>query len=117
QGIQKGRMEGLQEGLQEGLRALQRSLVTVVRVRYPDLAELAQQQAKHIDNPGALELLIQQVVTAPDAGTARWLLESGTGKSAQAAQQVKRNTQRLYENLATLTTGYRSEPEREAQEP
>ena len=80
QGIQKGRMEGLQEGLQEGLRALQRSLVTVVRVRYPDLAELAQQQAKHIDNPGALELLIQQVVTAPDAGTARWLLESGTGK-------------------------------------
>jgi hypothetical protein len=74
-------MQGLQEGRQEGeLLALQRILVNTIRARYPDLAEFAQQQASHLNKPDALELLIQKVMTAPDASTTRWLLEADTGK-------------------------------------
>ncbi len=67
------RMQGCQEG---EMLALQRLLITVVRTRYPDLAEFAQQQASHFNKPDALELLIQQIATAPDTNTARKLLES-----------------------------------------
>jgi predicted transposase YdaD len=74
----KGRQEGIQEGRQEELQRLQRLLINVVRARYPDLAELAQLQVDHCKKPDALELLIQQVVTAPNESTARWLLEAGT---------------------------------------
>ncbi len=62
------------------MRALQRTLVNVVRARYPDLAELAQQQACRFNTSGVLELLIRQAVTVPDANTAQWLLTTGTGK-------------------------------------
>jgi hypothetical protein len=77
--LQKMREQSREQGFEQGeMRALQRTLVIVVRARYPDLAELAQQQAGHFDKPDALDLLIQKVVTAPDASTVRWLLESDT---------------------------------------
>jgi hypothetical protein len=76
--IQKMREEYRVQGLQEGLLALQRSLVNVVRAKYPDLAELAQQQAPHFNKPDTLELLIQQVMIAPNASAARGILEAGT---------------------------------------
>jgi predicted transposase YdaD len=70
--------QGLREGLQKGrLEALQDLLVSSIQTRYPDLAELAQQQAGHFDKLDTLKLLIQQVMTAPNADTARRLLESG----------------------------------------
>jgi hypothetical protein len=75
--IQKLRQQSFEQG---EILAFQRSLVKFIRARYPDLAEFAQQQASRFDNPGALELLIQQVATAPDANTVRWLLESDSGK-------------------------------------
>jgi predicted transposase YdaD len=74
QSREQGLEQGLEQGRQEGLQALQRTLVNVVRARYPDLAELAQQQACRFNTPGALELLIRQAVTVPDASTAQWLL-------------------------------------------
>jgi hypothetical protein len=65
--------------LEQGeILALQRLLADLVRARYPDLAEFAQQQAARFDKPDALDFLIQKVMTAPDAGAVRWLLESGT---------------------------------------
>jgi hypothetical protein len=77
--VQKMREQYLEQGIQKGqIQTLRHLLVNIVRARYPDLAELAQQQAAHLDKPGALELLIQQVVTAPSSSTARWLLESST---------------------------------------
>jgi hypothetical protein len=77
--IQKMREDYRMKGLQEGhLEGLQHSLVNVVRARYPDLAEFAQQRVGRFDKPDALDLLIQKVVTAPDANTIRWLLESST---------------------------------------
>jgi hypothetical protein len=75
--IQKLRQQYFEQG---EMRTLQRTLINIVRTRYPDLAELAQQQAGRFDKPDVLELLIQQVVATPDANTARWLLESSTGK-------------------------------------
>ncbi len=56
------------------LQALQRTLINVVKIRFPSLADLAQQQVMHIDKPDALDLLIQKVVTAPDENMVRWLL-------------------------------------------
>jgi hypothetical protein len=73
-------MEGIQEGRKEGLWALQRSLVNVVRVRYPELATFAQQQVSHLDKTDTLELLIERVTAAPNADAVRKLLESGTVK-------------------------------------
>jgi len=73
------REESPVEGRQEGeLLGLQRSLVNIVRAKYPDLAAFAQQQAGHLRKPDALDLLIQKVATAPNESTARWLLEPST---------------------------------------
>ena len=57
-------------------REAQRMLVSIVKVRFPALAELAEQEAAKITNAGALELLVQKVVAAPDENFARWLLSS-----------------------------------------
>jgi hypothetical protein len=76
--VQKMREQYRVKGLQEGeILALQRSLVNIVRVRYPELAEFAQQQVSHFNKPDMLDQLMQKVVTAPNADTARSLLESG----------------------------------------
>jgi len=78
EGIQEGLQKGIQEGLQKGLLALQDLLVSSVQARYPGLAELARASAGHFDKLDALKLLIQKVMTAPDADAVRRLLESGT---------------------------------------
>ena len=55
---------------------LQQALVSLVHARFPDLTEFAQQQVEAFNEPAALDLLIQKIATAPDAKTARWLLDS-----------------------------------------
>jgi hypothetical protein len=60
------------------VKAIQETLINIIEAKYPNLAELARQQADHFDKPDALKLLIEQVVTAPDASTVRWLLGSDT---------------------------------------
>jgi hypothetical protein len=37
-----------------------------------------QQRVELFDKPDVPDLLIQQIATAPDANTARWLLDSST---------------------------------------
>ena len=72
---QQSREQDLERDLQEAIEALQRTLVTVVRVRYPDLADFAQQQVSHFDTRLARwNGSFRQVMTAPDASTAQWLL-------------------------------------------
>ncbi len=56
------------------VKARRSSLVSVIRVRFPKLTELAQQQVELFDKPEILDLLIQQIVAAPDANAARLLL-------------------------------------------
>lgn len=57
---------------------LQELLVKIIRTKYPDLAGFAQQQASHFDKLDTLELLVQQVMTVPDANAVRGLLEAET---------------------------------------
>ena len=76
--IQKMREQSREQGRQDVIEALRRTLVNIVRVRYPDLAEFAQRQVGSFNKLDALELLIERVVTAPDVSTVRWLLGSGT---------------------------------------
>jgi hypothetical protein len=54
--------------------ASQRMLVSVVRTRFPSLTDLAQQTAAQMDNVEGIEHLVQQIITAKDENTARWLL-------------------------------------------
>lgn len=72
--IQEMREQWRAEGFLEGRREV---FLSLIRTRYPDLAELAQQQANHIKKLDVIELLIKQVMTAPDASIVRRLLESG----------------------------------------
>ena len=80
QGIAQGIAQGKQEGIVEGeLRAMKQMLVNIVSARFPALAELAQQRAQQVDTPAVLDLLIQQLATAPDEHIARWLLTPPAG--------------------------------------
>jgi predicted transposase YdaD len=74
-GIQKGIQEGRQEELQEELQRLRQILMNIVRVKYPDLVDLAHQRASLVDNPDKFQFLIEHVVSAPNVDTVRWLLE------------------------------------------
>ena len=56
------------------IRALQSAVVTIVKARFPDLAEPAQQKVAKINNSGALNLLFEQISTAPDEKMVRFLL-------------------------------------------
>jgi hypothetical protein len=73
--VQQIRAESKAEGEARGeLQTLQRTLVSIVKVRFPALTELAQREVARFNTPGALELLIQKVVTATDENMVRWLL-------------------------------------------
>src|SRR5271157_5803070 len=72
----KGRQEGRQEGRLEGMKALQDVLVNLVRTKFPELADYAQQRVRQLGDLDRLNLLTQKMLTAPDVAAARWLLES-----------------------------------------
>jgi hypothetical protein len=73
----ESKAEGLAEGKAEGkAEGLQIALVSAVRVRFPELAELAQQKVGKINDAANLDMLLKHVITAPDERTARWLLDS-----------------------------------------
>jgi hypothetical protein len=55
-------------------RGLRNAIVTIVKTRFPDLTELAQQKAAQIDQPEVLNYLIEQVTAAPDEEVMRWIL-------------------------------------------
>jgi flagellar biosynthesis/type III secretory pathway protein FliH len=77
EGKAEGKVEGKAEGLVEGeIQTLQRVLVNIVKARFPALADLAQQKAMQINNAKALDILVQQLTSAPDEPTAHWLLST-----------------------------------------
>jgi hypothetical protein len=77
EGIAKGMMRGIKQGMVQGeIQTLRRNVMNVVQVRFPDLTAFAQEQVKLFDNPGALDLLFQKILVAPDIKFARWLLDS-----------------------------------------
>jgi len=52
----------------------QMMLISFIKVRFPALAELAQEHVTRIKSPDALDLLAQQIYAAPDEATIRFLL-------------------------------------------
>jgi hypothetical protein len=59
---------------QQEVKVRRSSLVSVTHARFPDLTEFAQRHVESFDKPEVLDLLIQQIAVAPDANTARLLL-------------------------------------------
>ncbi len=70
--MRKIRKESETKGLAEGLRT---AVITAVRIRFPHLAELAQQKVDRISKPAKLNLLLDQIAEAPDEDAARSLLD------------------------------------------
>jgi predicted transposase YdaD len=71
-GLEKGRKEGLEKGLEKGreeaaeemLRDSRETLFHAVESRFPDLANLAQKQAEHIQDHHAIQHLIVKLFAA-----------------------------------------------------
>ena len=61
---------------ESGLRAAQRMVTTVVRARFPNLAEFAKERISNVDSMDSLETLLRQIVTAPDEIVAKELLDT-----------------------------------------
>jgi flagellar biosynthesis/type III secretory pathway protein FliH len=75
----KGRAEGEAKGLAEGeaegeIRALQSAVVTIVKARFPALAELAQQKVAQVNNAEVLRFLLAQISPEFDEAVVRALL-------------------------------------------
>ena len=69
--------ERVARGEAEGeVRMAQKMIVGLVEVRFPSLAELAQERVALVRNTDALSQLMKQVATVPDEATALWLLNS-----------------------------------------
>ncbi len=56
------------------VEALQRTLVSIIRRRYPPLTELAQERVVRITKPDTLDLLLEQVDAAPDEAATHLIL-------------------------------------------
>jgi flagellar biosynthesis/type III secretory pathway protein FliH len=68
---EKGIEKGIEQGQAEGL---QKAVIAIVRLRFPDLTEFAQQQVVKINKPDVLDYLIEQVSIAPNETIIRQLL-------------------------------------------
>ena len=53
---------------------LKRAMVYLVRARFPELTELAQQSAQQIENPDILGFLLEKIESAENAAEARAML-------------------------------------------
>lgn len=71
-GIEEGKAKGIEEGRAEGL---QKAVMTFIEVRFPPLAELAQQKVSQITKPERLDSLLKGVYAAPDEATVRLFLD------------------------------------------
>jgi len=54
----------------------QKAILIVVETRFPALVELAQERVVRLNKPDELNLLIKQIILAPDEDKARWLLST-----------------------------------------
>lgn len=75
--VQKKKEEGREIGLEEGLaQGLQKALLTIVQRQFPPLTELAHNRVMQVTKPDALDLLLTQILNAPDEATARSILNT-----------------------------------------
>ncbi len=75
QGLEQGREQGREEGIEDGqLKALRHTLNRFVEIRFPDLAGLAQQRSKQIQNTQVLDTIIDKLYLARTVEQARQAL-------------------------------------------
>jgi hypothetical protein len=58
---------------QEEIKRLQYTIVAIVKTRYPELIDLAQEKVEKIDDSGILNNIIAQIISASDKLMMRWL--------------------------------------------
>lgn len=67
----------VKEKVAEGeARGAQKIVTTLIEVRFPELAEVAQERIGNIQNIDMLNQLAKQISTAKDEQTALWVLNS-----------------------------------------
>ncbi|MDQ6660261.1 MAG: hypothetical protein M3Z24_04765 [Chloroflexota bacterium] len=89
EGQKEGRMEGRREGHREGRRegqregrvegeiiGAQKTLLSILEVRFPELKEYADKRIKRISQVEQLNILTKQIVAAPDENIARFVLDT-----------------------------------------
>ena len=64
-------------GLNEGIQAFQKTIVEIVKSRFPTLTELAQQRVAQIQKLDDLQQLVVQLSTARNQTAARRILKNG----------------------------------------
>ncbi|HEU5381211.1 MAG TPA: hypothetical protein VFV38_37780 [Ktedonobacteraceae bacterium] len=55
---------------------LRKAIVSIVKARFPELAEMAQQKTQQVGSMDVLDFLIDQITTATDEAEVRGLLRS-----------------------------------------
>ncbi len=56
------------------VKGLQRGITSLIKVRFPNLEDLAQKEIPQIHNPDVLNRLIEEIAGAPDETVARYIL-------------------------------------------
>ena len=80
EGLKEGRTEGLKEGIEKGIReglaeGLRKAIITAIKLRFPDLTEVAQEKVARVNKPEKLDLLVDQIAVAPDEKMVLLLLD------------------------------------------
>ncbi|MDQ2884950.1 MAG: hypothetical protein M3Y39_02595 [Chloroflexota bacterium] len=75
-GMEKGMKKGIKKGMEEGqLQGLQRSVLKILKRRFPSVVDAAQQRIVAITDKDELDQLIDQLLVATDEGEVRRLLK------------------------------------------
>jgi hypothetical protein len=82
--LAKGRLEGEAEGKAKGQ---QRAVISIVTVRFPKLTEFAQQKLVKVYDLNMLDLLLKQVISAPDEESVCRLLDHYAVASENEAKE------------------------------
>ena len=75
--VKKIRAESKAEG---EIKAFQSAVVTIVKVRFPALTEMAHQKVAQINKPEILNYLIEQITAEPDEAVVRALLRASAAQ-------------------------------------
>ena len=75
-GVKKGMEKGIRKGMAKGqLQGLQRSVLKILKKRFPSLVDAAQQRVVAITDQDELDQLIDQLLVVTDEVEARTLLK------------------------------------------
>jgi len=65
-----------QKKIEAGIQGAQRMVTTLVKTRFPELTEFAKERVTHVRSVDSLDILIEQIATAPNETVAKKLLDT-----------------------------------------